>query len=248
VYRDSSIWAVHDIASGTGNKYSSLHYIRLNPFTDSLLEDVVYGRDSTWYILPAVTVNQDRSVFFTYSRSSSREYIGAYVASRREIDPPGLCEVIMKPGESTFSRVPAMRWGDYNGIALDPDAATVWAAGEYAASPSGTWGMWVGAVRFPPTAVDLSELGRPGGFRLEQNYPNPFNPSTTIRYGLPGRSHVTISVFNTLGQQVAILQDGEQEAGYHEVTFDAGGLASGAYLYRLQAGDVVLSKKLILLR
>jgi hypothetical protein len=74
----------------------------------------------------------------------------------------------------------------------------------------------------------------PESFRLYQNYPNPFNPSTTIRYGLPGRSHVTLAVFNTLGQRVAVLQEGEQEAGYHESVFDASGLASGVYLYRLQ--------------
>jgi hypothetical protein len=83
---------------------------------------------------------------------------------------------------------------------------------------------------------------------LYQNYPNPFNPSTTIRYGLPSRSHVTLTVFNTLGQQVATLVQGEQEAGYHEAVFDASGLASGVYLYRLQAGDFVASRKLILVR
>ena len=83
---------------------------------------------------------------------------------------------------------------------------------------------------------------------LSQNYPNPFNPSTTIRYGLPSRSHVTLSIFNTLGQQVATLVEGEMEAGYHEVQFDASGLASGVYLYRLQAGDFVQTKRLLLLK
>ncbi len=85
----------------------------------------------------------------------------------------------------------------------------------------------------------------PSGFALLQNYPNPFNPSTTIRYGLPTRSHVTLTVFNTLGQQVATLVEGEQEAGFHEAVFDASGLASGVYLYRLQTGDFVETKRLL---
>ena len=83
---------------------------------------------------------------------------------------------------------------------------------------------------------------------LEQNFPNPFNPTTTIRYSLPGRSHATLVVWNTLGQKVATLVDGLEEIGYHEVTFDATGLASGVYFYRLQAGATVLSRKLILMR
>ena len=94
----------------------------------------------------------------------------------------------------------------------------------------------------------VTEAAVPAEFALHQNYPNPFNPSTTIRYGLASRSQVTLTVFNTLGQQVATLVQGEQEAGYHEVQFDGSGLASGVYLYRLQAGDFVQSLKLTLLR
>jgi hypothetical protein len=90
--------------------------------------------------------------------------------------------------------------------------------------------------------------GVPEEFAILQNYPNPFNPSTTIRYGLPQRSHVTLTVFNALGQQVAQLVSGEQEAGYHEVRFDASGLSSGVYLYRLRAGDFVQTRKLLLIR
>jgi photosystem II stability/assembly factor-like uncharacterized protein len=87
-----------------------------------------------------------------------------------------------------------------------------------------------------------------GGFQLEQNYPNPFNPSTTIRYALPAKSHVTLTVFNSLGQQVAVLQNGEQEAGSHEVKFDASRLASGVYFYRIQAGESVQTKKLLFVK
>jgi photosystem II stability/assembly factor-like uncharacterized protein len=83
---------------------------------------------------------------------------------------------------------------------------------------------------------------------LMQNYPNPFNPSTTIRYSLPHRTRVTLGVFNILGQQVALLQNGDQDAGFHEVRFDGSGLASGVYFYRIQAGDFVQTKKLALVK
>jgi len=98
------------------------------------------------------------------------------------------------------------------------------------------------------TGVDERPDALPVGFALEQNYPNRLQPSTTIRYALPNRSHATLTVFNTLSQQVALLQNGEQEAGYHEVKFDASGLASGVYFYRLQARDFVQTRKLLVLK
>ena len=88
----------------------------------------------------------------------------------------------------------------------------------------------------------------PREYRLYQNYPNPFNPTTTIRYGLPERSHVTLSVFNTLGQRVIVLVHAVEEAGEHSVRFDGTGLASGVYLYRLAAENNVVTKKLVILR
>jgi hypothetical protein len=109
-------------------------------------------------------------------------------------------------------------------------------------------GVWRRPLSEMITTVEPHSAIMPAHFHLGQNYPNPFNPSTTILYGLPSRSHVTLSVFNTVGQQVATLVEGEQEAGFHEVQFEASGLASGVYLYRLQAGDFVQTKRLLLLR
>jgi hypothetical protein len=95
---------------------------------------------------------------------------------------------------------------------------------------------------------ERGSLVLPLEYNLAQNYPNPFNPSTTIRYSLPVRSHVTLTVYNSLGQQVATLVEGEMEAGYHDVNFDASNLASGVYLYRLNAGDYVQTRRLVVLR
>ena len=88
----------------------------------------------------------------------------------------------------------------------------------------------------------------PGSFELGQNYPNPFNAVTTIRYGLPQKSAVLLTVYNLLGQEVATLVHGDQEAGYHSVQLDASDLPSGVYLYRIMARDFVATKKLVLLR
>jgi len=88
----------------------------------------------------------------------------------------------------------------------------------------------------------------PAVFALLQNYPNPFNPSTTIRYQVPVASHVTLTVFDLLGREVATLVDGVEEPGNKSVTFDASNLASGMYLYRLKAGTFVETRKLMVLR
>jgi outer membrane protein assembly factor BamB len=83
---------------------------------------------------------------------------------------------------------------------------------------------------------------------LDQNYPNPFNPSTTIRYGLPHQSEVSLTVFNMLGQQVRTLVNETQDAGYHALRFDGTNLASGVYFCRIQAGSFVQTKRLLLLK
>ncbi|MGA9406616.1 MAG: YCF48-related protein, partial [Bacteroidota bacterium] len=88
----------------------------------------------------------------------------------------------------------------------------------------------------------------PGSPTLQQNYPNPFNPSTTINYSLPANSRVVLKVYDLLGREVRTLVDEKQNAGYHNVTFQAAGLPSGVYFYRLQAGTYSETKKLLLLK
>ena len=88
----------------------------------------------------------------------------------------------------------------------------------------------------------------PSGFELSQNYPNPFNPSTTIRFALPAAQDVNITVYNILGQQVTTLANGFFSAGSHSLQFDASNLASGTYVYRLQTGNFVQTRKMLLIK
>lgn len=95
----------------------------------------------------------------------------------------------------------------------------------------------------------LTELGAiPEDFILAQNYPNPFNPTTVISYQLPVTSEVRLEVYDMLGRQVATLINEQVAAGRHTVSFDASRLSSGVYLYRLQAGSQIMTKKLTILK
>jgi predicted GH43/DUF377 family glycosyl hydrolase len=107
------------------------------------------------------------------------------------------------------------------------------------------------SVQYDPpfvTTIESPAKPVPREFALHQNYPNPFNPSTMIRYDVPDAAAVNLTVYSILGQEVAKLVDAREEAGYHEARFDASGLASGIYFYRLRAGNFVQTKKLVLMR
>jgi len=103
-------------------------------------------------------------------------------------------------------------------------------------------------MRVTPYVTVISESELPVMFTLKQNYPNPFNPSTTISYQLRMQSNVMLKVFDVLGREVATLVNSVEQAGYKSVNFNADNLESGVYYYRLQAGNFIEIKKLVLLR
>ena len=112
----------------------------------------------------------------------------------------------------------------------------------------GTEGSGVFKSESSTTAIinTISEL--PSGFRLEQNYPNPFNPSTIITYSIPRGSFVTLKIYDILGNEIATLVNEEEPAGNYKINFNGNRLSSGVYFYRIQAGDLIATKKLILIK
>jgi ligand-binding sensor domain-containing protein len=99
-----------------------------------------------------------------------------------------------------------------------------------------------------PTTIKDDEFNIPIDFSLSQNFPNPFNPSTTISWQSPVSSHQSLKIFDILGNEVASLVNEFRNAGSYEVDFDASALSSGVYFYKLQAGDFLQTKKMILIK
>lgn len=104
-------------------------------------------------------------------------------------------------------------------------------------------------INITNTTVSVAERrGIPAQFAMDQNYPNPFNPSTSIDFALPRQEHVTLDVFNVLGQKVATLVNETRAAGYYTERFEGARLASGIYFYRMTAGQLTFLKKMLMIK
>lgn len=103
-------------------------------------------------------------------------------------------------------------------------------------------------IKLNPVPTVVNPVIVPVEFMLSQNYPNPFNPATIISYQLPANTLVTLKVYDILGREFQTLINERQTAGAHSVTFDASNLASGVYFYRMQAGEFIQTKKLVLMK
>jgi hypothetical protein len=109
-------------------------------------------------------------------------------------------------------------------------------------------GCTINAVSYGMVVSVPFDRAQPTMFQLFQNYPNPFNPSTTISFNLPSRLFVSLKVFDLIGREVAVLVSEEMSAGSYLRLWNANGFAGGSYFYKLRAGSLVETKKLILLR
>ncbi len=92
------------------------------------------------------------------------------------------------------------------------------------------------------------DISLPREYSLSNNYPNPFNPVTRIEFALPEAGMTRLIIYDIVGREIAILLDGEMDAGFHNVTWNANEVASGIYFYRLTSGTFADTKKMVLLK
>jgi len=241
-YRDGNIYFVHDVRNPTNFSYSSVHYVKINTNTNTAEQDIVLGDAGYWYFYPSVDVDKDGNVAVTYSRSGDTEYIGAYFTTKLSGDTTTFTgSTPLKLGEANYVKdfgSGRNRWGDYNGILLDPvDQNNFWIFTEYAAAPANTWGTWTGIARAVPytgphfyvrksiikfgsVEVDSSSDSKSltlYNFGSEDivitNIPSSFGPFVVIDN--PGSA--TIAPFDSL---VLSIQFNPTEPGYYDKTFN----------------------------
>jgi hypothetical protein len=146
----------------------------------------------------------------------------------------------LSPGDTTWFTFAVTAGSDLTGIRDNANAARAKA-------------FTLGWTSIPPVAVEEHDLGLPRSYALHANFPNPFNPTTTIRYDLKQDGKVTLKVYNVLGQEVRTLVSAVEKAGYRSVTWDGKNnlgeaVSSGIYFYRLEAGNFVKARKMMLLK
>ena len=114
----------------------------------------------------------------------------------------------------------------------------------------GSYSEWIviGQAIEQPVGIDDKLSSQIENYNLFQNFPNPFNPLTNISYSLPHSGNIRLIIYNLLGEEIAHLVEGRQSAGYHSISWNASNVASGIYFYRLQAGDFVQTRKMVLLK
>ena len=183
-----------------------------------------------------VTVDLDGNVYLT--GGSRVGFLGNSTCVTVKLNSAGDFE-----WSSTFNR-PDNGTTYGNGVFTD-SIGNVYIAGD-GAGPTNGWDYI--ALKLNQIPVSVTEpQGSPSAFALFQNYPNPFNPVTNIEFRIRNATYVSLRVFDVLGREVATLVNEERKAGSHHASWDAAGMASGFYLYRLIAPDFVQTRKMILM-
>jgi predicted GH43/DUF377 family glycosyl hydrolase len=201
--------------------------------------------DDTWVFLPKIVFHD--SLFYMWYGGYDGYYTNSRVGlatSRNGIGwkkHPGNPVLLPSPGQWDASMTLS------GCVLLVGDTLYMWYDATDKPYTSYPWRIGLAKSRYVRVAVG-HETYQPAEFLLHHNYPNPFNPTTTIKFELPKSSDVRLSVFDMLGREVSVLMNERRDVGVYDVKFDASGLSSGVYFYRLHAGDFVQIHKLLLVK
>ena len=179
VYRNGTLWTAHTVSqAGGGDGSAVIHWLQIDPVAKTVLQQGIYSSTATDYYYPMLAVDSRNNALLVFNRSSAAEYIGAWYAARLSSDPPGTfgAPSLLKSGVDQYYRYydatdTRNRWGDYNGVALDPNGHTVWMEAAWAdarvpVEPNGSygnWTTWIGSTDLPypllsPTVTLASAL------------------------------------------------------------------------------------------
>jgi hypothetical protein len=207
---------------------------------------------NTWSSLGTGSSNGVDSVVFALAVVGNEVYVGGEFTSAGGVSANGVARFntqtntwsTLGTGSSNGVSVGGVSGGVY---ALAVSGNEVYVGGRFI-SAGGVSAIGVARWNSGTSRAEQLSPTAPKTFLLEQNYPNPFNPSTTIRYQLPVASEVKLEVYDVLGKKIATLVNERQSAGSYQVVWNASGLSSGTYFYRLQAGTFVETKKMIMVK
>lgn len=204
-----------------------------DPTHDSIVVPVKMVLTSVPVELTGFTAQvKENSIVLNWSTATEKNNAG-YSIERKDANKSTWGEVNFVKGNSTTTEISKYSFCDKN-------------------LPYGHYSYRLKQVDYDGTTtyspVVEADVKAPNQYQLSQNYPNPFNPSTTIKFSLPEKANVKLIVYNNLGQQVAEIVNSSMEPGYHQVQFDASKLASGMYIYRLEAGKFSDTKKMTIIK
>jgi hypothetical protein len=207
---------------------------------------------NTWSTLGTGSSNGVDSLVFALAVVGNEVYVGGEFTSAGGVRANGVAR--FNTQTNTWS---TLGTGSQNGVSVGGVSGGVYAlavsgnevyVGGRFTEAGGVSAICVARWNSGTSRVEQLSPTAPKTFLLEQNYPNPFNPSTTIRYQLPVASEVKLEVYDVLGKKIATLVNERQSAGSYQVVWNASGLSSGTYFYRLQAGTFVETKKMIMVK
>jgi hypothetical protein len=248
VYDTSRVEPVPGLATGRAQAHSGTKAIGVSWWASIDSGSGATTQSDAWLITPMVTPQAGDSLRF-WGSGGSTSYLDSLQIWVNGDSLPSTNGVhlgsIIWPIGSTYGQFSRYAFSLVDAIGVD-----VWIGFRYFmdCTVDGFF-VWIDDVHIGgPVSVHQVDPAIPDGFSLSQNYPNPFNPGTTIEFALPRTQHASLKIFNAMGEEVATLVDEALAPGTYRSSWDGSGVASGMYFYRLQTGNFVQTRKLLLVK